>query len=106
MRGNLPSELPSYSYRQEKHKSIPHLLDDLHLHNAPAQSQSRNLMSLPVVQATAEANIAIPFHQSLGKSSAEGDPCFSNLAIRFPTDSPEAAAPSFSIGPPEPSARR
>ena len=41
-------------------------------------------MSLPVNAATAEANISIPFHQSCGKSSAEGDPLFAMLGIKFP----------------------
>ena len=59
-------------------------------------------MSLPVNPATAEANIAIPFHQSCGKSSAEGDPLFAMLGIKFPVaattavpNSVAAAAPAL-----------
>lgn len=56
--------------------------------------QSHDLMSLPVNPATAEANIAIPFHQSCGKSSAEGDPLFAMLGIKFPQQAAATAAPS------------
>lgn len=57
-------------------------------------------MSMPVVDATAEANISIPFHQSAGKSSAEGDPMFSMLRIRFPCNSETNASGSASVAPP------
>lgn len=53
--------------------------------------QSRSLMSVPVIWATAEANLAIPFQQSAGKSSADGDPLFAMLAIKFPADEAEGA---------------
>lgn len=57
-----------------------------------AALQSHRLLSLPVVRATAEANVSIPFQQSAAKSSAEGDPLFSRLRIRFPADPPASSA--------------
>lgn len=51
-------------------------------------------MSLPANPATAEANIAIPFHQSCGKSSAEGDPLFAMLGIKFPQQTSATAVAS------------
>lgn len=62
--------------------------------------QSHSLMALPVVEATAEANISIPFHQSAGKSSAEGDALFPLLKIRFFTETEAALTGSASVAPP------
>ena len=48
-------------------------------------------MSQPVIAATAEANVSLPFQQSASKSSAISDPFFARLHIRFPIDAQQPA---------------
>ena len=55
--------------------------------------QSYELMRLPPRDATAEGDLTIPFQQSALKSTAEQDPFFQHLKIRYvkAADSSEAA---------------
>ena len=55
--------------------------------------QSYELMRLPPRDATAEGDLTIPFQQSALKSTADQDPFFQHLKIRYvkAADSSEAA---------------
>lgn len=45
--------------------------------------QSYDLMKLPPREATAEGDLTIPFQQSALKSTADQDPFFQHLKIRY-----------------------
>ena len=61
------------------------------LHDTLLGLQSSSLMKLPPREATAESDLTIPFQQSASKSTADQDPLFQHLKIRFIKPAEDAA---------------
>lgn len=71
--------LVSMSWALE-HEQMSH---QMVLSSASLGMQSYDLMRLPPREATAEGDLTIPFQQSALKSTADQDPFFQHLKIRY-----------------------
>lgn len=69
-------------------------VDDLTIHYGVVQSSS--LMKLPPRETTAESDLTIPFQQSASKSTADQDPFFLLLKLRFLKPVEDSATPQVS----------